>query len=75
MDSVLAIRKGLTGSEEEAADASANEDAETGLDPLVGSVEGTGPLSPTREVVSTVNGVPVFADGGVGSPTAGAYFP
>lgn len=75
VDSVLAIRKGLTGSDEEAAEVSRTDgEAEAMPDPLVGSAEGNGPLSPTREIVSTVNGVPVFADGGVGSPTA-AYFP
>lgn len=44
--------------------------------PLVGRVETNGNkvTSSTREVVDTVNGVPVYADGGVGSATA-AYFP
>lgn len=74
MDSVLAIRKGLTSSDEETTSAPTN-NGPVSADPLVGKVDGECvPVPDNRVVAETVNGVPVYADGGVGNPSA-AIFP
>jgi glycerophosphodiester phosphodiesterase len=81
VDSVLAIRKGLTGSDEDAPPpVEETNGVVLAADPLVskddrsnGAAAGT--ISPSkRVVVETVNGVPVYADGGLGSDS-GAIFP
>ncbi|KAF2182168.1 GDPD-domain-containing protein [Zopfia rhizophila CBS 207.26] len=75
VDSVLAIRKGLTDSDQPIPTQTAD-GGPTMANPLVTSAESAGISSmyfASREVVETVNGVPIYADGVVGNPTA-AYF-
>ncbi|ORY11870.1 glycerophosphodiester phosphodiesterase GDE1 [Clohesyomyces aquaticus] len=76
VDSVLAIRKELTGSDQQVA-------AHAAIDGLLGPAvpsppptNGTSPASQSstgRQVVETVNGVPIYADGESGFST-GAIF-
>lgn len=66
-DMVLKIRKGLTGSDEDSSPPSGNGEPVT-ANPLIGKIEESENTSPEkREVVETVNGVPVYADGGLGT--------
>ena len=72
VDSVLAIRKGLT---EDTTNGAANGGTIVAISPMVSS-DGesvTSRESSEREVVETVNGVPIYADGGLRSST-GAVF-
>jgi hypothetical protein len=71
VDSVLAIRKGLTGSEE-APSLPVTPGILEVADPLVGRVERNGTTA-DRVVVDMINGVPIYADDGLGS--SGAVFP
>ena len=70
VDSVLAIRKGLTTSDEDSTPA-IEKGASITADTLVDIAENPPAPSNNRVVVDTVNGVPVYADGG---PSA-AVFP
>lgn len=79
VDSVLAIRKGLTSAEEDESSQAATTANGTSTskdsDPVVGRVENQESSQPSdaREVVETVNGVPVYADGGLGNPSAAIF--
>ena len=62
VDSVLAIRKGLTGPESTPQSSTATEPAVTPAVPN-GTTDGATLPIRSRDVTATANGVPVYADG------------
>jgi glycerophosphodiester phosphodiesterase len=76
VDSVLAIRKGLTGSDQQVSDESAVNGLDISNPAVIASNEKTDAMLQDykgREVVETVNGVPIYADGGLDSSTAAIF--
>ncbi|KAF2706557.1 GDPD-domain-containing protein [Pleomassaria siparia CBS 279.74] len=75
VDSVLAIRKGLTRFNDVKKDSTTNGDsADIDTLPIIddsGGVSTQVPAGP--EIIDTVNGVPIYANGGVGNATAAVF--
>ena len=71
VDSVLAIRKGLTGSDQKFPTVS----IETKDSIIANGITNTDVRAEVKspKIVDTINGVPIYADGGFGSSTAAIF--
>ena len=79
VDSVLAIRRGLTGSNQQSITEAENGEAVIPTSVMFPTSD-SGTSTPAKsgiagpEIVDTINGVPIYADGGQGGANGAVFF-